>query len=135
METTEAIWEGVLRLFEKIKAISNELEWPELLTMVTDQVFKSVDKDTADERLLEPESFLMRACLRYEYADKGKFNVVSMCSRCNGDAFRIANYDYNTYLWAKKIYDQEIDNNCIYIPYGKLKPEQIEALKKKAVNN
>lgn len=135
MMSTEAIWDGMLRLFEKVKAISQEMEWPELLSMVIEQVMNGIDETTPEDKLFNQEAYLMRICLRYEHFKKSPFNIVSLYDRCGGEGIRIANYDYKTFLWAKKVYDQEIDNNFIYIPYGKLKPEQIEALKKKAVNN
>lgn len=135
MATTEAIWDGMSRLFEKVKDIAKEQDWPELQSMVMDQVFDGVDEATPDDKLFNQEAYLMRICIRYETFKKSPFNIVSMCDRNGAKAFRIANYDYNTFLWARKVYDQEIDNNFIYIPYSKLNEKQIEAFKKKAVNN
>lgn len=133
--TTEHIWDGMLRLFEKVKAISKTMDWPELLTMVTDQAMKDIDEETDDNKLFNQESFLMRLCIRYETFKKAPFNVVTMMNKSGEPYIRIGNYDFNTYVWAKKLYDMEIDNNFIYIPYTKLSDKQIEAFKAKAINN
>jgi hypothetical protein len=135
MESTEAIWDGMSRLFEKVKAISEEQEWPELLSMVMDQVMDGINEETPDNKLFNQESFLMRLCLRYEHFKKAPFNVVALMKKDLEDYVRIGNYDYKTYVWAKKLYDMEIDNNFIYIPYDKLTTKQIRAFKNKAVNN
>lgn len=133
METTEHIWDGLLRLFEKVKAISEERDWPELLSMVMEQVMNGINEETEDNKLFNQEAYLMRLCLRYEVFQKSDFNIVTMNNKT--EKFRIANYDFKTFLWAKKLYDMEIDNNSIYIPYDKLSKQQVEAFKKKAINN
>ena len=131
METT--VWDGILRLFEKVKAISQEMDWPELLTMVMDQAMKGIDESTKEDQLFNQEQFLMRLCLRYEYFKKADFNIVAINEKNN--RFVIRNYDYNTFLWAKKLVPEYIDNNAIYVPYDRLNKKQIEAFKQKAVNN
>lgn len=133
MGGTKAIWDGMNRLLEKVKAISEEMEWPELLSMVMTQVMNGVNMETPDDKLFNQEAYLMRLCLRYESIKKSDFNIVTMDAK--REKFCIANYDFKTFLWAKKLYDMEIDNNRIYIPYDKLNASQIEAFKKKAINN
>lgn len=133
--TEEAIWDGMNRLFEKIKAYSKDMDWPELLSMVLEQVMEGINMETPDNKLFNQESFLMRLCLRYETFKKAPFNVVVMTKRNGEKYFRIGNYDFKTYVWAKRVYDMEIDNNFIYIPYSKLSKPQIEAFEKKAINN
>jgi hypothetical protein len=133
MNSTEAIWDGMSRLLEKIKAYSEDMDWPELLSMVMTQVMDGINEETPDNKLFNQESYLMRLCIRYEHFKKSPFNIVSIDHR--NERFRIANYDYKTYLWAKKVYDMEIDNNFIYIPFTKLSEKQIKAFKEKAVNN
>lgn len=135
MQNTEHIWDGLLRLFEKVKAISNDMEWPELLSMVMEQVMDDINEETEDNKLFNQEAYLMRLCIRYEHFKKAPFNVVTMVKKNNEEYFRIGNYDFKTYVWAKKVYDMEIDNNFIYIPYTKLSKSQVEAFKKKAINN
>lgn len=133
MESTEHIWDGLLRLLEKVKAISEERDWPELLSMVMEQVMNGINEETEENKLFNQEAYLMRLCLRYEVFQKSDFNIVTMNNKT--EKFCIANYDFKTFLWAKKLYDQEIDNNRIYIPYDKLSKQQVEAFKKKAINN
>lgn len=135
MQSTEAIWDGMNRLFEKVKAISEEMEWPELLSMVLEQVMDGINEETPDNKLFNQESYLMRLCIRYETFKKAPFNVVVLTKKGGDKYIRIGNYDFKTYVWAKRVYDMEIDNNFIYIPYEKLTPKQIEAFKGKAVNN
>lgn len=131
-EKTENIWDGMNRLFSKVRYFAEQMDWPELQTMVNEQVFKGIDEATEEDKLFNQEAYLMRICLRYERLKKAPFNIVSITK---DDKFRITNYDYKTYLWAKKTYADEIDNNCIYIPYNMLSKKQFEAFKKKAVNN
>ena len=135
MNNTEAIWDGMNRLFEKVKAISEELEWPELQAMVIEQVFDGIDEATPDDKLFNREAYLMRLCIRYETFKKAPFNIVVLTKKNHEDYIRIGNYDYKTFLWAKKLYDMEIENNFIYIPYSKLSEKQLKAFKEKAENN
>lgn len=133
METTEHIWDGMLRLIEKVKAISKEMEWPELLSMVFDQVMQGIDESTEDDKLFNQEAYLMRICLRYEHFKKADFNIVTMDDK--NERFRIGNYDYKTFLWGKKKVPEYIDNNFIYVPYDRLSEKEREHFKGKAVNN
>lgn len=133
METTEHIWDGMLRLIEKVKAISKEMEWPELLSMVFDQVMQGIDESTEDDKLFNQEAYLMRLCLRYEHFKKADFNIVTMDDK--NERFRIGNYDYKTFLWGKKKVPEYIDNNFIYVPYDRLSEKEREHFKEKAINN
>lgn len=133
METTEHIWDGMLRLIEKVKAISKEMEWPELLSMVLDQVMQGIDESTEDDKLFNQEAYLMRICLRYEHFKKADFNIVTMDDK--NERFRIGNYDYKTFLWGKKKVPEYIDNNFIYVPYDRLSEKEREHFKGKAINN
>lgn len=133
METTEHIWDGMLRLIEKVKAISKDMEWPELLSMVLDQVMQGIDESTEDDKLFNQEAYLMRICLRYEHFKKADFNIVTMDDK--NERFRIGNYDYKTFLWGKKKVPEYIDNNFIYVPYDRLSEKEREHFKGKAINN
>lgn len=133
METTNAIWDGMLRLVEKVKAISKSMEWPELLSMVLSQVMEGITEETPDNKLFNQEAFLMRLCLRYEHFKKADFNIVTMDDK--NERFRIGNYDYKTFLWGKKKVPEYIDNNFIYVPYDRLNEKEREHFKGKAVNN
>ena len=131
----DTIWGGLLRLYDKVKKVSDDMEWPELMDMVNDQAMKDINQDTDADKLFNQESFLMRLCIRYENFKKAPFNVVTMVKKNQEDYIRIGNYDFRTYVWAKKLYDMEIDNNFIYIPYTKLNEKQLKAFKEKAINN
>ena len=133
METTEHIWDGMLRLVEKVKAISKDMEWPELLSMVLDQVMQGINESTEDDKLFNQEAYLMRICLRYEHFKKADFNIVTMDDK--NERFRIGNYDYKTFLWGKKKVPEYIDNNFIYVPYDRLSEKEREHFKGKAINN
>lgn len=133
METTNAIWDGMLRLIEKVKAISKSMEWPELLSMVLSQVMEGITEETPDNKLFNQEAFLMRLCLRYEHFKKADFNIVTMDNK--NERFRIGNYDYKTFLWGKKKVPEYIDNNFIYVPYDRLSEKEREHFKGKAINN
>lgn len=133
METTNAIWDGMLRLIEKVKAISKDMEWPELLSMVLSQVMEGITEETPDNKLFNQEAFLMRLCLRYEHFKKADFNIVTMDNK--NERFRIGNYDYKTFLWGKKKVPEYIDNNFIYVPYDRLSEKEREHFKGKAINN
>lgn len=131
--TTEAIWDGMNRLFEKVKAFSESMDYPELLAMVMAQVMDGVSMDTPDTLLFDKESYLMRLCCRYETFKKADFNIVTMDNK--NERFRIGNYDYKTFLWAKKKVPEYIDNNFIYVPYDRLNEKEREHFKGKAINN
>ena len=131
--TTEAIWDGMNRLLEKVKAFSKDMDYPELLAMVMTQVMDGVSMDTPDTLLFDKESYLMRLCCRYETFKKADFNIVTMDDK--NERFRIGNYDYKTFLWGKKKVPEYIDNNFIYVPYDRLSEKEREHFKGKAINN
>ena len=133
MKEEDSIWGGLLRLYDRVKALSENMKWPELLEMVDGQVFKDFDQSAEADKFFSHEQFLMRLCLRYENFKKADFNIVSMDDK--NERFRIGNYDFNTFLWAKKVSPDFIDNNFVYVPYDKLSNKQLEAFKEKAVNN
>ena len=131
--TTEAIWDGMNRLLEKVKAFSESMDYPELLAMVMTQVMDGVSMDTPDTLLFDKESYLMRLCCRYETFKKADFNIVTMDNK--NERFRIGNYDYKTFLWGKKKVPEYIDNNFIYVPSDRLSEKEREHFKGKAINN
>ena len=125
-------WDAICKLTYKVDDIATEKRWDELRDMIVEQMFAEPINE-ASEKLFRQEEYLMRLCCRYKTFEKSDFNIVTIDEK--RDRFRIANYDYKTFVWAKKVYDKEIDNNFIYMPYEKLTKPQIEAFKKKAINN
>lgn len=127
----ENVWDALIRLAAKVDQIADEQEWPELSEMVVDQMFNPPESDPS-EIMFAQEQFLMRLCLRLKTHKKSDFNIVSEVNYLDKDCFRIANYDYKTFMWARSLNLDTIENNLIYIPMDKLSDKQIEALKKKA---
>lgn len=130
---TNCFWDGMNRLLEKIKFISEEQDWPELMTMVMTQVFDGVDTVSDEDKFFDHEQFLMRLCIRYKTFKKSEFNIVHIDDK--NERFAIKNYDFKTFLWGKKLVPEYIDNNVIYVPFEKLNEKQKEVFKRKAVNN
>ena len=131
LNNLDNIWDGVIRLLDKVDRIAEEMEWPELREMVVSQMFDPPAKEPS-ELLFNQEQFLMRLCCRYETFKKADFNIVVK----DKERYRISNYDFNTYVWAKQNgFIDELDNNFIYLPFDKLTSKQREAFDKKAMDN
>lgn len=126
-------YEVLMNLVQRLDKVVKEQGWEDLETMILGQVIDTIKDDSIVEDLMTREMYLMRLLIRYETFKKSDFNIVVIDDR--NERFRIGNYDYNTFVWAKKKVPDYIDNNFIYVPFNVLNEKEREHFKGKAVNN
>ena len=124
-------WGCIANLIDKIGEIESQIEggWDELVNMIADMVDEeSYEKDTA-KIFFDIYQFCFR--LRYRLRDnpeKRSFNQISKVTIAGKEVYRITNYNYKTFKWAKEEgFVDKISNDFIDLPEDKLTTNQRRA--------
>lgn len=130
-ETTLA-YGAVMNLMDRIVSVNEE--WTELLDMMSDVFDEEHNNNNPEDIFSTVYQFLFRLYLRLKInPEKRQFNIVTHEKTSTGEWFRITNYDYNTFKWAKKGgFISGITNDFIDLPLEKLNDNQIKAFEKRA---
>ena len=130
-ETTLA-YGAVMNLMDRIVGVNEE--WTELLDMMSDVFDEEHNNKDPEDIFSTVYQFLFRLYLRLKIdPEKRQFNIVTHEKTSTGEWFRITNYDYNTFKWAKKGgFISGITNDFIDLPLDKLNDNQIKAFEKRA---
>lgn len=131
MDKRQESMDFIDKLADKLGDIADNIHWDELSNLVAD-VCTEAGETTGYEKLVDPCQFLYRLYHRVKpFTEPQEFNVVYESDRLEkGERaryIRIVNYDYKTYIWAKKNgLDERLNNNFMDIDESKLSPKQIE---------
>lgn len=130
-ETTLA-YGAVMNLMDRIVGVNEE--WTELLDTMSDVFDEEHNNKDPEDIFSTVYQFLFRLYLRLKInPEKRPFNIVTHEKTSTGEWFRITNYDYNTFKWAKKGgFISGITNDFIDLPLEKLNDNQIKAFEKRA---
>lgn len=130
-ETTLA-YGAVMNLMDRIVSVNEE--WTELLDMMSDVFDEEHNNNNPEDVFSTVYQFLFRLYLRLKInPEKRQFNIVTHEKTSTGEWFRITNYDYNTFKWAKKGgFISGITNDFIDLPLEKLNDNQIKAFERRA---
>ena len=97
-------WGCVCNLIDKISSIEEKIEghWDELLDMLADMIEEESHEEDPSKIFFIVYAF----CFRFYYrlrndATKRPFNIVSKTSIAGKEVYRITNYDYKTFKWAR----------------------------------
>lgn len=131
LHTVNLEWGCVCNLIDKIGNIEDKMEghWDELCDMIADMVSdESTEQDPA-------KIFfdIYQYCYRLYYRlrsnpTKRAFNQISKTTIAGKEVYRITNYDYNTFKWAKNGgFGMTISNDYIDLPEDKLTTNQRRA--------
>ena len=90
LNNLDHIWDGVIRMLDKVDRIADEMDWGELREMLASQMFDPPIKEPS-KLLFDQEQYLMRLCCRYQTFKKAEFNIVTKEEQ--RERYRIANYD------------------------------------------
>lgn len=131
IHTRSLEWGCVTNLIDKIADIENEIDghWDELCDMVADMI----DKEGQEKDPAKVFFDLYQYCFRLYYrlrtnATKRDFNKISKTTISGKEVYRIENYDYNTFKWAKNGgFNMTISNDYIDLPSEKLTINQRRA--------
>ena len=123
-------WGCLTNIADRICTLEEMIEggWPELTDMVAD-ILTDAGATKEPTALFVVYSYLFRLYFRIKGdPEKKVFNNYSS----QGNEFWISNYDFNTFKWAlEHNFSEQIDNNIIKIPEGKLTAKQVTALAKR----
>ena len=130
-ETTLA-YGAVMNMMDRVVSVNED--WTELLDMMSDVFDEEHNNKDPEDIFSTVYQFIFRLYLRLKInPEKRKFNIVTHEKTSTGEWFRITNYDYNTFKWAKKGgFISGITNDFIDLPLEKLNDNQIKAFEKRA---
>ena len=129
-------WGCLTNLVNKISDIEDKIEggWPELIDIVADAMTEEGEKKTDPADLFfNLYQFLFRLYYRLKANnEKREFNTVSKITICGKEVFRITNYNYQSFKFARKVGAiSGISNDFIDIEITKLTDAQRRALERK----
>lgn len=130
-ETTLA-YGAVMNMMDRVVSINED--WTELLDMMSDVFDEEHNNKDPEDIFSTVYQFIFRLYLRLKVnPEKRQFNIVTHEKTSTGEWFRITNYDYNTFKWAKKGgFISGITNDFIDLPIEKLNDNQIKAFERRA---
>lgn len=92
-------------LLEKVEALAKDRDQEDILSMVEEQCFKTPLEEDKPKILNYVEGYLKCLISRLDKYHKTPINFLSKHDvpySSNDFFFRIENFDFNTYVWAKK---------------------------------
>ncbi len=131
LHTTSLEWGCVCNLIDKIADIENNIEghWDELMDMIADMVTENNKEKDPAVVFFDIYQFVYRLYYRLRTGPTKKpFNQISKTTISGKEVYRITNYDYKTFKWAKNSgFDMTINNIYIDLPADKLTTNQRRA--------
>lgn len=131
---TELAWGSVSNLIDKISEIEETIDggWDDLVEMVADTITEEGAIKSSSVIFSYVFNFMYNLLFRLESnPTKKDFNIISKTRIGGKDAFKIENYDYKSFKWAKENeLAFKIDKDSLYILEDKLSEPQ-----KKSFNN
>lgn len=132
-------WGCVTNLIDKISNIEEGIDghWDELCDMVAEMIEQeSKEKDPSKIFFC-----LYQFCFHLYYRlrnnpVKRKFNLINKINVAGKEVYRITNYDYRTFKWAKSGgFLEGISNDYMDLPSDKLTTNQRRALERRIGDN
>ena len=132
-------WGCIANLIDKIGAIEEKMEghWDELLDMIADMISEEgAEKDPA-KVFFDIYAFCFRLYYRLRSnPNKRLFNQVSKTNIAGKEVYRVTNYDYKTFKWARTegLMDG-VSNDYMDLPADKLSINQQRAFERRIGDN
>lgn len=139
LHTRSLEWGCVCNLIDKIGEIEEKMDghWDELLDMIADMV----DKEGREKDPTVIFFDVYQYCFRLYYRlranlTKRKFNQVDKINIAGKEVYRITNYDYKTFKWARSGgFIEGVSNDYIDLPEDKLTTNQRRAFDRRIGDN
>lgn len=99
-------WGCLCNLVDKISEIESNIEghWDELAEMVANAIIVEQDNKNPETLFFNLYEFMFRLYYRVRNnPTKRPFNQITKTTIKGEDVYRITNYDYNTFKWAKSV--------------------------------
>ena len=120
-------WGCICNLIDRISAIEDRIEghWDELLDMIADIIDQEGQEGAPEKVFFDIYGFIFHLYCRIRTnPNKRPFNQVNKIEIVGKEVYRITNYDYKTFKWAKAISGDGISNDFIDLPADKLTTNQ-----------
>lgn len=132
-------WGCVCNLIDKISDIEEKMDghWDELCNMIADVISQESQEKNPETIFFDLYEFFFR--LYYRLRDnptKRDFNQISQLDFAGKETYRITNYDYKTFKWAKTGgFIKGVGNDYIDLPADKLTTNQRRAFDRRIGDN
>lgn len=131
LHTRSLEWGCIANLIDKIGNIEEKMgvHWDELLDMVADMVDQEGQEKDPMKIFFDMYAFCFRLYYRLRSnPTKRDFNQVSKTNIAGKEVYRITNYDYKTFKWARSEgFINGVSNDYIDLPEDKLTTNQRRA--------
>ena len=131
VHTKSLEWGCVCNLIDKIGEIEDKMDghWDELCDMLADMVDQEGREKDPTKIFFDVYAFCFRLYYRLRANPvKRDFNQVSKVKIAGKEAYRITNYDYKTFKWARTGgFIEGVSNDFVDLPADKLTTNQRRA--------
>lgn len=133
-------WGSIARTVERIGYVADELRWEELVDMVSEAFDKASKEKSSEILFFDWFQFFFRLYHRVKRMKEPQpFNEIYNDKRYEKnepiEMFRVANYDYKMYLWAKrKDCLDTMTNGWFLVRKDKLTPAELGSFEGKVKN-
>jgi hypothetical protein len=135
MHTRNLEWGCVTNLIDKIGGIEEKIDghWDELLDMIADMVEQEGGEKDPAKVFFDIYAFCFRLYYRLRANSiKRDFNQVSKINIAGKEVYRITNYDYKTFKWARvEGLMDKVSNDYMDLPIDKLTTNQRRAFERR----
>ena len=139
MHTRSLEWGCICNLIDKIGEIEESIDghWDELLDMLADMVSQEGKEKDPATIFFDIYHYCFRVYYRLRAnPTKRKFNQVDKINIAGKEVYRITNYDYKTFKWARSGgFIEGVSNDYIDLPVDKLTTNQRRAFDRRIGDN
>ena len=128
IHTLSLEWGCVANLIDKISDIESSMDggWDELAVMIADCIDEEGGEKDPSKVFFDIYQYMFRLYYRLRGNPvKREFNQISKVTISGKEVYRITNYDYKTFKWAKSGgFVDELSNDYIDLPSERLTTKQ-----------
>lgn len=139
IHTKSLEWGCVTNLLDKISTIENTIDgyWDELMDMLANMMADEGEEKDPSKIFFDIYAYCFRLYYRIRSNPvKRAFNQISKTNISGKEVYRITNYDYKTFKWARNGgFIDGISNDYIDLPIDKLTTNQQHAFEKRIGGN
>ena len=139
IHTRSLEWGCICNLIDNIGDIEDKIDghWDELLDMVADIIDQEGQEKNPEVIFFDVYEFFFRLYYRLRSnPTKRAFNQISKTNIAGKEVYRVTNYDYKTFKWAKSGgFIDGVSNDYMDLPADKLTTNQRRAFDRRIGDN
>lgn len=139
LHTRSLEWGCICNLIDKISGIEDKMDghWDELCDMIADTVDQEGQEKNPEVIFFDLYEFFFRLYYRLRSnPTKRNFNQVSKINIAGKEVYRVTNYDYKTFKWARTGgFIDGVSNDYMDLPSDKLTTNQRRAFDRRIGDN